>query len=107
MTLSRITSPDSSAQRDLCAAFAAGADALDLNGQWPAEQLRLCGEAGVYEWFLDPEHGGQGWSAIDVVRGYMALASACLTTTFILTQRTGACKRIAGCRNKPLRERLL
>jgi alkylation response protein AidB-like acyl-CoA dehydrogenase len=80
---------------------------LDRTGHWPAEQLRLCGEAGVFEWFLEPKHGGQGWSAEDVARGYMALASACLTTTFILTQRTGACRRIAGCRNQPLKERWL
>jgi alkylation response protein AidB-like acyl-CoA dehydrogenase len=37
----------------------------------------------------------------------MALASACLTTTFILTQRTGACRRIAGCRNEALKSKLL
>src|SRR5262249_37897989 len=41
------------------------------------------------------------------VRGYLALASACLTTAFILTQRTGACRRIAGCANEGLKERLL
>ena len=27
---------------------------LDRTPRWPAEQLRLCGEYGVYEWFLDP-----------------------------------------------------
>ncbi len=83
------------------------ATSLDRTGHWPAEQLRLCGEAGVYEWFLDVEHGGQGWSAVDCIRGYMALASACITTTFILTQRTGACRRIAGCKNESLKARLL
>jgi len=80
---------------------------LDLRPQWPAEQLRLCGEYGVFEWFISPEWGGQGWSDEQVVRGYHALAAACLTTTFIITQRTGACKRIAGSENEPLKSRLL
>ncbi len=107
MTISIITSPDDPALDELCRRLAAGADEMDRGGHWPAEQLALCGEAGVYQWFLDPRHGGQGWSAEDAIRGYMALASACLTTTFILTQRTGACRRIAASRNEPLKDRLL
>jgi alkylation response protein AidB-like acyl-CoA dehydrogenase len=102
----KITAPDSPALVELCKQLAEQADALDGDA-WPAEQLRLCGECGVYEWFLKPEWGGQGWSDEQTVRGYMALASACLTTTFVLTQRTGACKRIAGCRNEQLKQRLL
>jgi alkylation response protein AidB-like acyl-CoA dehydrogenase len=80
---------------------------MDRTGHWPAEQLRLCGEAGVYEWFLDPAWGGQGWSDEQVVRGYLALSQACVTTTFIITQRTGACRRIEGCQNETLKRRLL
>lgn len=79
----------------------------DRTGEWPAEQLRLCGEAGVYEWFLGAEWGGRGWSDEQVVRGYLALSAACLTTTFILTQWTGACRRIAGCTNDAFKQRLL
>jgi alkylation response protein AidB-like acyl-CoA dehydrogenase len=41
------------------------------------------------------------------VRGYFALSAACLTTTFVLTQRTGACRRIEGCANEALKQRLL
>ncbi|MEM6655842.1 MAG: acyl-CoA dehydrogenase family protein, partial [Planctomycetota bacterium] len=69
--------------------------------------LRLCGEAGVFEWFLPEELGGQGWSEEGVVRGYLALSEACLTTTFVITQRTGACRRIAGSENHTVRDRLL
>ena len=63
--------------------------------------------SGVFEWFIDPAWGGQAWSEADVVRGYLALSTACITTTFILTQRTGACRRIEGCQNTALKERLL
>lgn len=107
MTVPRVTSPDDPALAALCERLAAGAAEVDRTCRWPAEQLRLCAEAGVFEWFLEPRHGGQGWTTVDAVRGYMALASACLTTTFILTQRTGACRRIAASRNGSLQARLL
>ncbi len=103
----RITSPDDSALAELCAVLAERAIEMDRDGGWPAEQLRLCGEYGVYEWFIGDEWGGQGWSEEQLVRGYLALSAACLTTSFILTQRTGACRRIEGCSNVALKKRLL
>jgi alkylation response protein AidB-like acyl-CoA dehydrogenase len=102
-----ITSPDDPAVAELCGELAARAGALDATGAWPAEQLRLCGEYGVYEWFAAPEWGGQAWNEEDVLRGYLALSAACLTTTFILTQRQGACRRIETSGNDSLKERLL
>ena len=81
--------------------------AMDRSGQWPAEQLRLCGEYGVYEWFIDPVWGGQGWNEEQVVRGYLALSAACVTTAFVLTQRTGACRRIERSDNNSLKQKLL
>lgn len=74
---------------------------------WPAEQLRLCGEAAVYEWFLPREWGGQEWDEQQIVEGYLALSEACLTTTFVITQRTGACRRIAAGENEQLKQQLL
>ncbi len=80
---------------------------LDRPNAWPAEQLRLCGEYGVYEWFLSEAAGGQGWDEADVMRGYLELSAACLTTTFVITQRTGACRRVEACDNQELKDRLL
>jgi len=107
MPAPRITSPDDPALTELCAELSHRASEMDRTGGWPAEQLRLCGEYGVFEWFIDPAWGGQGWREEDVVRGYLALSAACLTTTFVLTQRTGACRRIEGCSNDALKARLL
>ncbi len=103
----KINSPDDPALAELGAQLAQRAADLDCTGHWPTDQLRLCGEYGVYEWFLDRAWGGQRWEEEQVVRGYLALSAACLTTTFIITQRTGACRRIAGCDNQALKERLL
>ena len=102
-----ITSPDDPLLDRLCARLAELTASLEAPGAWPGEQLRLCGEAGVHEWFLAKEHGGQGWSETDVLRGYVRLAAACLTTTFVLTQRSGAMTRIAAGDSDWARQRLL
>jgi alkylation response protein AidB-like acyl-CoA dehydrogenase len=107
MSKNGITSPDDTALAELCGAIAERATDIDRDGHWPSEQLRLCGQYGVYEWFIGSAWGGQGWSEEQLVRGYLALSAACLTTTFILTQRTGACRRIEGCGNESLKARLL
>jgi alkylation response protein AidB-like acyl-CoA dehydrogenase len=102
-----IHSPDSSALDELCQQLSAKADELDVSGRWPSEQLRLCGEHGVFRWFLPPEWGGFGWSEADTIRGYLRLSDACLTTTFVITQRTGACRRILDGENEAMKARWL
>lgn len=102
-----ITSPDSPALAELCQRLAAGAASVDSSGAWPSEQLRLCGEYGVFEWFVGRDWGGQAWVQSDIVRGYLELSGACLTTTFVITQRTGACRRIETSDNQRLKEKLL
>lgn len=100
-----ITAPDHPQLADLCRELAARSAALDLNPVWPAEQLALCARAGVFRWFVPEAVGGLGWSEADVLRGYLKLSAACLTTTFILTQFTSACRRIVDSDNEPLASR--
>jgi len=69
---------------------------------WPAASLQLCGRAGVYRWFLPESKGGFGWSEEDQTRGYLRLAEADLTTTFVITQSMGAIRRIAGSENSEI-----
>src|SRR4051812_24919264 len=92
---------------ELCGKLAERADALDQSGAWPAEQLELCARYGVYRWFAPQAWGGFGWSEVDIVRGYLRLSAACLTTTFVITQFIGACRRIIESENEPLKQRLL
>jgi alkylation response protein AidB-like acyl-CoA dehydrogenase len=103
----KITAPDHPALAELCQRLSELARDTDLSGHWPAEQLRLCGEYGVFEWFLESEWGGQRWDQEAIVRGYLELSRSCLTTTFIITQRSGACRRIATCDNFELKSALL
>jgi alkylation response protein AidB-like acyl-CoA dehydrogenase len=102
-----VNSPDDVTLERLCDRLSGLADELDRSQQWPREQLRMCGEAGVFQWFMPRHWGGQEWSELDITRGYLRLGAACLTTTFIITQRTGACLRIAGSDHAALKERLL
>jgi alkylation response protein AidB-like acyl-CoA dehydrogenase len=107
MALARIASPSDQALDELCAGLARLAVETDKTDAWPAQQLALCGQAGVFEWFLPRDWSGQAWSDRDLVQGYLKLSAACLTTTFIITQRTGACQRIAGSDNEAAKQRWL
>ncbi len=103
----RSLGPDDAELDRLCRQLADGAGQVDLSGRWPAEQLRWLGEAGVYRWFMPRDCGGFEWTEVDLVRGYMRLAAACLTTTFTLTQRSAAVRRIVECDNQAAKETLL
>lgn len=74
---------------------------------WPAEQLALCGQRGVFRWSASRDVGGTAWSDADQLRGYLRLGESCLTTAFVLTQRTAASTRLAESANLELRGRLL
>ncbi len=79
----------------------------DQAGTWPSEQLGWFAESGVFRWVIPAEFGGLELSPAEIVRGYERLAEGCLTSTFILTQRNGACQRIAGCDNDELKSDVL
>jgi alkylation response protein AidB-like acyl-CoA dehydrogenase len=101
----KITSPDDPLLEQLCV------DLISLSEKkgetWPDEQLGRCGRQGVYAWFVPRHLGGQEWSEQDIVKGYIRLSSCCLTTTFVITQRMGAVRRIAASANEWLRTELL
>ena len=107
MTSRHIETPDDPALAELCEVLARLSPELQSPGAWPGKQLELCGRAGVFTWFIPREAGGQGWSEADVIRGYLALSEACLTTTFVITQRAGAASRIAASDNQWAKETLL
>jgi alkylation response protein AidB-like acyl-CoA dehydrogenase len=63
---------------------------------WPEASLGDCARSGVYRWFLPESQGGLGWTEREQTLGYLRLAEADLTTTFVITQLMGAIRRIAG-----------
>ncbi len=101
----RITSTDGPNFQRLCQTLRDPGHSSERD--WPAAKLRACADSGVFEWFVSQEHGGQGWSGEEIIRGYLGLGAACLTTTFALTQLTGAVRRIANSGNEALISRLI
>ncbi|MDB4533942.1 acyl-CoA/acyl-ACP dehydrogenase [Vicingaceae bacterium] len=96
-----------SSQAELSATLGKLAPQLEQSGSWPAEQLSQCAKNGVFRWFVGKEWGGLGWDQTQIVDGYIALSSACLTTAFVITQRTAASNRIEASENGAIKERLL
>ena len=75
---------------------------------WPRDQFNWLARAGVLGWVIPREYGGSGISSTGLIAGYEQLATACMVTTFVLTQRNGACQRIAGAEHgQSLRDELL
>lgn len=102
-----VRTPTDQAIDALCERLHALASKTDQTDEWPAAQLALCKAAGVFRWFMPVEAGGFGWSDADQIRGYLRLSAADLTTTFVITQRTGGCRRIQDCGNETLKKRWL
>ena len=83
------------------------ADSVSSADDWPEDKLRLCANAGVYRWFVSQEAGGLGWSESEIAQAYLQLSTACMTTTFILTQQVSALRRVAGTHSEHLRQNVL
>ena len=79
----------------------------DDPARWPTDRLQILADGGIMKWNLPREFGGLELDDSALLEGYRHLASACLVTTFILTQRNAACLRIGSSSNSAVRLRLL
>ena len=93
--------------RELLENLADQSGGLDARAEWPARQFELLAHQGVLGWVIPREYGGSSIGEQELLAGYVELASACLATTFVLTQRNGACQRIAASPNDWLKSELL
>src|SRR5262245_20197747 len=79
---------------ELLQALAEQADSADRDTSWPHVAWELLCRHGVTEWVVPTLYGGRELELPTILAGYERLASACLTTTFILSQRDAAVRRI-------------
>src|SRR5438876_71229 len=98
----RILIPESS-KRTL-RSLSLGADA---EIEWPANSWAELASRGGLRWSIPANYGGMGLHGAELLDAYMSLASACLTTSFILSQREAAVRRICECPNTSLQDELL
>ncbi len=75
--------------------------------QWPQDRFDAMASVGVTKWNLPQEWGGTELGEEQLLEGLRLLSSACLVTTFILTQRNAACQRIVSSPNETARNHLL
>src|SRR5262249_38091998 len=76
------------------AVLAATATAADAQATWPTVSWDALRRADVLAWSIPREYGGQQLGVIEILEGQAKLASACLTTAFILSQGEAAGRRI-------------
>lgn len=74
---------------------------------WPQTQLAMMADAGVMQWDIPAEFGGYELSSESLIEALRQMASACLTSTFVWTQRSAAVRRIATSSNADVKNRLL
>src|SRR5579862_2610490 len=83
------------------------AEDADRRLDWPANSWRAVGDAGGFRWSIPKEFGGEGLDGVAIAERYEALASACLTSAFILSQRDAAVRRLLAYERPHLQSRYL
>jgi butyryl-CoA dehydrogenase len=83
------------------------ADSADHYLSWPEQSWQILRSSGALQWTIPTSYGGLGLHGVLVLEKYERLASACLTTSFILSQRDAACRRILDSGNRRLSDLLL
>ncbi len=79
----------------------------DVLGAWPEESLGHLTAAGAWGWMVPSAYGGTPLDPASQILAYEAVASGCLATLLILTQRDGACELISSSDNEAQKRDLL
>src|SRR5688572_15628154 len=93
--------------RETLEALAAEAERADAELRWPDASWQALSRAGVTGWCVPRRYGGGELELPELLDGYARLASACLTTCFLLSQRDAACRRLRDSGNGELCAALL
>ncbi len=88
-------------------ADSAAAAAADASPVWPTASWDTLRQAGVLTWSVPRAYGGSELGTVELLEGYAHLASACLTTCFILSQREAAVRRILDHGSEAVHRELL
>ncbi len=102
-----LMSPFASDREQLCQKLRSIAEETGETSHWNPGPFRLFREYGVFQWFTPKAYGGVEWNDSQILAGYVELAASCLTSTFVLTQRSAAVSRIVKGNNLNLKQRVL
>lgn len=79
---------------ELLNVLAANADRADRYPDWPSSSLDAARAAGAFAWSIPCRFGGAGLGAAELLDGHEQIATACLTSAFILSQREAAIRQL-------------
>jgi alkylation response protein AidB-like acyl-CoA dehydrogenase len=79
----------------------------DTELAWPAHSWKALQAVDVLQWCIPRAQGGLELDGIPLLKRYEQLASACLTTCFILSQRDAACRRLRDHGHSPQHQQWL
>jgi alkylation response protein AidB-like acyl-CoA dehydrogenase len=99
--------PDDLQLDEMLAALKLHAANADGDLTWPAASWQAMCHGGAVRWCIPTLFGGDAWEGERLFDGYEHLASACLTSCFILSQRDAACRRLRDSDNRVLAQELL
>jgi alkylation response protein AidB-like acyl-CoA dehydrogenase len=99
--------PDDPQFDEMLAILQRNAANADANLTWPLASWQALCSGGAVRWCIPSKFGGDGWEGEQLFDGYERLASACLTSCFILSQRDAACRRLRDSENTTLAQELL
>jgi butyryl-CoA dehydrogenase len=89
------------------AILTAKANQADAEPRWPVDSWQALRRCGTLGWCIPSAYGGEGQTGVELLNGYERLAGPCLTTSFILSQRDAACRRLLDGDSEALRRLLL
>jgi butyryl-CoA dehydrogenase len=102
-----VSFPPAPLEADLLVHLAQNAEDADRRTDWPEASWHELRNAGVTAWSIPIDFGGLGLGPAELLSGYEQLASACLTTAFILSQREAAVRRLGAYPVPDLQKRFL
>lgn len=74
--------------------FSSGAEQADRQVDWPAASWAVLRDAGILGRSIPTEYGGSGLKPVELLKGMEQVASHCLTTAFVLSQRDAAIRHL-------------
>jgi len=74
--------------------LSAGAERADQRVDWPAASWAVLRESGILRRSIPTEYRGNGLKPVELLEGMEQIASRCLTTAFVLSQREAAIRHL-------------
>jgi len=87
--------------------LAASARQADETPAWPEASWNVVRRTGILRANIPAEHGGEPHSSSELLEAYESLTGACLTSSFILSQRDASIRRLLDLGSADIRAQLL